>query len=151
MMYIGSDHGGFELKNQLVSWFDAQKISVTDLGPRQLNPLDDYPVISRLVAERVTQHSDNLGILICRSGQGVSIVANKVPGIRAALACDVAAAVHAREDDHANILCLAGDRLDPTETIEITKAWLAATPKMESKYLRRLAEILAIEKMSQRK
>lgn len=152
-VFIGSDHGGFALKEQLIGWLteagrgqrDFGVDEVADLGPAELNPDDDYPLIAAKVARAVQAETAAIGILLCRSGQGVSMVANKFSGIRAALAWNIETALASRTDDDANILCLPADYLTEEEAIEVVSQWLAAAFAPDARYQRRLKEIEEIE------
>ncbi len=147
-LYLGSDHGGFTAKSALGPWLVAAGQKVHDLGATRLDPQDDYPLIASLVAEQVSADPKALGILLCRSGQGVTIVANKFAGVRAILAWNAAVAKAGREDDAANILCLPADYLTEETLKQIVGAWLAASPKTDERFGRRLDEIQAIEKQN---
>ncbi|GAC1412233.1 MAG: hypothetical protein NVSMB66_0710 [Candidatus Doudnabacteria bacterium] len=142
MIYIASDHGGYKLKEDLKKFLSKKKIALTDLGPEKLDPNDDYPIYAKKVAEAVAKDlQNNKGILICRSGQGVCIVANKVKGIRAALAWNEVVAKHSRRDDDANILCLPSDYVSTEVAEDATLLWLKTEFSTEEKYARRLKEI----------
>lgn len=138
---VGSDHAGYELKQALVLLLKAQGFEVIDLSPT-LQPGDDYPVIAHAVAERVAQsQGQSWGALLCGSGIGVSIEANRHAGIRAALVRTPEDAKSAREDDHANILELGGRVTEAHELPAILEAWMNTEPSQESRHLRRVAEI----------
>lgn len=144
-IYLGSDHGGFAGKEHLKAWLVARGEQVIDLGPVTLDPEDDYPIFAGAVAGQVSSHPDGLGILLCRSGQGVSIVANKYPGVRAAVAWNAASGQSARLDDAANILCLPSDFLSEQELELITQAFLDTVPGDDERFVRRVREITRIE------
>jgi ribose 5-phosphate isomerase B len=143
---IASDHGGFHLKQALVPWLTSLGYRVTDHGPATLHPDDDYPIFAAKVARAVAGEPGRLGILLCRSGQGVAIVANKVQGVRAATAWTEAVGRTAREDDDVNVLCLPSDYVSEAEAKEIARSWLAARLKSDERYRRRLHEIAAFER-----
>lgn len=126
-LYIGSDHGGFELKQQISESLRAShpEMRVEDLGPYEFNPEDDFPVYAFRVAERVAEEADAVGVLICRSGNGMAIAANKVKGIRAALCFSKLHAQKAREDDHANV-CVLDNDYEGDDPLEIVETFLAA-------------------------
>lgn len=145
-LYLAADHGGFHLKQALRHWLIGQGWEVEDLGAATLNPDDDYPLVARAAAQKVSADSRRRAILLCRSGQGVAIVANKFPGVRAALAWDAPSAASARSDDGANILCLPADRLSEAAARAIVTAWFTTPFKAEDRYERRLSEIRRIEK-----
>lgn len=125
-IFIASDHGGFELKRRLLAELPRLGYpDVQDLGPAELNPDDDYPPFAFAVGEKVASSPGSLGILICRSGNGMTIAANKVKGVRAALCFSTKHAIKAREDDHANVLTLDAD-YEGADPLEIAKAFLSA-------------------------
>jgi ribose 5-phosphate isomerase B len=107
LVILGSDHRGLKLKNQLVKHLQSKNVPWIDLGPHTLVPTDDYPDYAFKVSKYVAS-KNALGILICWDGIGMSIAANKVRGIRAAVVHDITTARYARRDDGANILCLPG-------------------------------------------
>lgn len=143
-IYIASDHGGFELKSELINWLTENDYEVGDMGPFELQPEDDYPQYAFPLAEKVAQESGVLGILICRSGNGMAIAANKVKGIRAALCFTSQHATKSREDDHANILVLDADYAGQAPQ-EILQAFLSATPSSDERHVRRVGQIAKYE------
>ena len=141
-IFIGADHRGFELKNRLIEYLQERNIRVEDMGNYQHDPLDDYPLFAQKVAQAVLQNPDNyLGIVICCSGVGVCIAANRSKGIRCALGFDEEQIKHARENDHVNVLSLASDYSDFEKAKAIIDAFLDAKPKMEQKYQRRVKQL----------
>jgi ribose 5-phosphate isomerase B len=140
IVYIGADHRGWELKNKLKEKLTEEGITVKDLGNTQYDPDDDYPKIALRLAEEVVRNRE-LGVLICGSGIGATVAANKVKGARAGLCHDPKQAAKGREDDDINILGLAANFLDSEQAFEIVKAFMEAKFKVEDRYLRRLAEI----------
>lgn len=122
---LGSDHAGFALKGALLAHLAARGIETLDRGTHSAESCD-YPVYARAVAADVAGGSARLGVLICSTGIGISIAANKVPGIRAALVHDAATAELARRHNDANILCLAGATTPPATAIACLDAFLAA-------------------------
>jgi RpiB/LacA/LacB family sugar-phosphate isomerase len=146
MIYIGSDHGGFALKEQIKEFLDEAKLPFEDLGPTILNPGDDYFDYAAPVAEKVAADPlDNLGIVICRSGQGVNIVANKFKGVRAALVWNVKEAKMSRTDDLVNILSLPADYISADVTKNIVKTWLSTPLGAEERHVRRVQKIKDLE------
>lgn len=145
MIYLGADHGGVKLKEKLWEYLQQRGYRVTDLGAKTVDPEDDYPVIGEKVAQKVAEDPNNRGILICRSGAGVCIAANKVKGIRAAQAWnkDVARAI--RNDDNANILCLGADYESFDEVREIIQVFLDTSFGGVARFNRRLKQIQEIE------
>lgn len=123
---LGSDHAGFELKEQIKAILEELGVSFDDLGTTSATSCD-YPDYARAVAESVSVGRHASGILCCNSGIGVSIVANKFRGIRAALVHDIQSAELSRKHNDANVLCLAGGRLTGEECKPIIRTWLATT------------------------
>lgn len=147
MLYLASDHGGFKLKEHLKKILKKKRISFEDLGPQIFNPGDDYPEFAKRVAIQVSKNpSANTGILMCRSGQGMNIVANKFKGIRAALCWNPEVAAAAKNDENVNILCLPSDYISEEHAEEILAAWLNTPFSVEPRFQRRLDEINVIEK-----
>ena len=126
MIIIGSDHGGFALKTALNSYLKRRGFEVADAGTNG-DASVDYPDYGQKVAEAVVAGEAELGILICGTGIGMSITANKIPGVRAALVTDVFMARMAREHNNANILVLGGRVLDEQKACDLVGAWLDAT------------------------
>jgi ribose 5-phosphate isomerase B len=126
MIIIGSDHGGFALKTALTSYLNRRGYEVVDAGTNG-DASVDYPDFGQKVAETVIAGEAELGILICGTGIGMSITANKIPGIRAALVTDVFMARMAKEHNNANILVLGGRVLDEQKACDLVGAWLDAT------------------------
>lgn len=126
MIIIGSDHGGLALKTALNSYLKRRGYEVADAGTNG-DASVDYPDFGQKVAETVIAGEAELGILICGTGIGMSITANKVPGIRAALVTDVFMARMAKEHNNANILVLGGRILDEQKACDLVGAWLDAT------------------------
>jgi ribose 5-phosphate isomerase B len=144
MIVIGSDHGGLELKDKLIRFLGARNIQVTNVGTD--NDISvDYPQFGLKVAEMVASGSAERGILVCGTGIGMSIAANKVPGIRAALVTDIFMARMAKEHNNANILVLGGRVLDEQQACAMVSAWLDATFE-GGRHQGRLNQITEIEK-----
>jgi glycine hydroxymethyltransferase len=122
---LGADHAGFELKEALKGLLAARGVSSTDFGSRSKDP-SDYTDYAQFVAQAVAGHKAEFGVLICTTGIGMSIAANKVPGARAALVADEQAATVARQHNNANILCLAGAKTAPEQAAKILDAFLQA-------------------------
>jgi len=144
MIIIGSDHGGLVLKAAVDSYLTRRGFQVTDAGTNGEASVD-YPDFGQKVAEAVVSREAELGILICGTGIGMSIAANKVPGIRAALVTDVFMARMAKEHNNANILVLGGRVLDEQKACDLVGAWLDATFE-GGRHQGRLDKITAIEK-----
>jgi len=146
MIFLGADHRGFELKERLKKRLIDDGYEITDLGDDRLNPGDDYVIFAHNLADAVLNSPENLGILLCGSGAGVDMVANKVEGIRSALVFDVPRAVQARQHEDANILSLPADTLDEEEAYEIVKAFLNTDFSGEERHIRRLEEMEEVDK-----
>lgn len=140
---IGADHAGYALKTILIAHLQAQGIEVMDLGTHSPDSVD-YPDYARAVAEAVARGEADYGVLICGTGVGMSIAANKVPGIRAAAVSDVYTAKMSRAHNNANILCLGGRVVGPGLAQEILDVWLR-TPFEGGRHERRIAKIHALE------
>ena len=144
IIYIGADHAGFELKKALIEHLKAVGNEVTDVGAETMEHDDDYPRYAYSLAVKVLgeENADDAhGILICGSGQGMSIAANRVRGIRAALAWSLESAANARSDDNANVLVLPARYLEAADATAAVDAWLSATFNQDPKYQRRLDEL----------
>jgi len=144
-IYIGSDHAGFELKEKIKNYFLDQKIDFEDLGNSVYDKEDDYPDFAQAVATKVVAE-DALGLLVCHNGVGMCIAANKVVGIRAVNTDSVQVASEARQDDYANVLCLAGGYIDVDKAIEIITAWANTNYGAAQRYQRRVDKVQEIEK-----
>jgi ribose 5-phosphate isomerase B len=123
---LGSDHGGFTLKQSLIPFLQARDIQVADAGTVNSEESVDYPDFAERVALLVSHGEVDAGILVCGTGIGISIAANKVPGIRAALVTDAFMARMSKEHNNANILVLGGRVLDEEKAAELVAAWLDA-------------------------
>lgn len=142
-IFLGADHAGYELKNALREHLVHGGHEVEDEGAKTLDDADDYPRYAYAVASKLLGEDENaaLGILVCGSGQGMSMAANRVNGVRAALAWSPDSARAAREDDNANVLVLPSRFVVPEEAFDMVDAWLAAHFKADPKYQRRLDEL----------
>lgn len=142
---IGSDHRGFPLKQILKETLEKMNVSVEDMGAFT-EESSDYPEFARLVAQSVSEKKCSRGILICGSGIGMSIVANKFPRVRAALCHDAEAAQKSRKHNDANVLVL-GEDVDPATARQILKIW-RETPFDGGRHQRRIEQIQEIEKQN---
>ncbi|HEY4495093.1 MAG TPA: RpiB/LacA/LacB family sugar-phosphate isomerase [Candidatus Paceibacterota bacterium] len=147
MIFIGADHRGYNLKEALKIYMKELNYEFEDLGSLEIKFDDDYPDYAILVAQKVSQNpKENRGILICGSGIGVDITANKFKDVRSALCFDEGQARASRNDDNANVLSLASDFTDEDKAKEIVKVWLETPHARLEKYERRLTKIKEIEK-----
>lgn len=145
MVYIGTDHGGFELKEEIKSWLTEWGEKSEDLGAYSKDPNDDYPDFIIPVAKKVVENPGSLGIVIGRSGNGEAIAANKVKGARAALCLNVEMAKKAKEHNNANILSLGADYTEKQEVKNIIKAFLDTPFSNDERHVRRLQKIQDLE------
>ncbi len=143
MIAIGSDHGGVDLKDYLVELLRAWGVEFEDFGTQGRESVD-YPDIGRRVSLRIARGEAEWGVLVCTSGIGMSILANKFPGIRAALVRDLEAARSSREHNNANVLVLSGAQTDKSLAKEILEIWLA-TPFAGGRHQRRIDKISQLE------
>jgi len=141
---IGADHGGFLLKSELVSRF-AGKYAVIDLGASTLDTADDYPDYAYAVARAVAEGKAERGILVCGSGVGAAIAANKVPGVRACLCHDSYSAHQGVEHDDMNVLCLGARVIGVELACELAATFLNARFSGEERHRRRLEKVAQIE------
>ena len=145
MIYIGADHRGFELKEELKRRLTNDGIEVEDLGNETLDPADDYVDYAKAVAQTVANDSDSKGILICGSGVGVDMAANKVKGARSCLVFDQKRAIQSREHEDANILCLGSDILIADDAYEIVKVFIQTPFSGEERHIRRLNKLKELD------
>ncbi|MBI2635401.1 MAG: RpiB/LacA/LacB family sugar-phosphate isomerase [Parcubacteria group bacterium] len=146
MIYIGADHRGYDLKETLKTYLKELNFNFEDLGALELVPDDDYPDYAVLVAKKVAEDPENnRGILICGSGVGVDIVANKIKKVRSALLFNVEQARMSRNDDNANVLSFSSDFTDENSAKEILKIWLETPFSRLERHARRVEKIKGIE------
>jgi len=146
MIYIGADHRGYKLKEKLKDYLSALRYEYKDMGANKYNENDDYPDFAKPVAEKVAENPEkNIGILLCGSGVGVDIVANRYKGVRSALVSTVDMAGHARRNDNCNVLSLAADILEEKKMKKMVKTFLETKFAGEEKYVRRLKKIEEVE------
>jgi ribose 5-phosphate isomerase B len=141
---VGGDHAGFAMKTEIASLLAASGHQVEDVGASDASP-SDYPDFARRVAQRVVSGDCERGVLVCGSGVGASVAANKVPGIRAALCHDTFSARQGVEDDDMNVLCLGARVIGPSLAQEVLRAFLAARFSGVERHVRRVGKIKAIE------
>lgn len=141
MIYIGADHRGFELKGKVLEWLKSDGIQIEDCGAFELDSNDDYTQLAKAVAEKVALNEDTKGIVICATGDGVDIVANKIEGIRCGLGFDSEQVKKSREDDDINILALASDFIDENKAKDLINTFLQTKYQPTENHERRLGEI----------
>ena len=140
---IGCDHRGFGLKELIIAFLQNEGYSYQDFGCHSSEPVD-YPDVAQKVGEAVASGNFDQGILICSTGIGMCIAANKIRGVRAALCHNVFAAQRARQHNDANVLCLAGEDVDASVALEIVKTFLT-TDFEGGRHTRRVNKIEALE------
>lgn len=139
MIFLGADHRGYNLKEDIKKFLAESGQSFEDLGNFKLDPNDDYTDFAKLVAEKVSQNpQSDKGILICGSGVGVDITANKFHGVRSALADDIETAKQSREHDDTNVLSLPADEVNLELAKKIVRVWLETHFSNGEKYQRRI-------------
>lgn len=144
MIYIGADHRGFRLKEEIKKWLELEHYEYRDLGASEYDKEDDYPDISLKIAEMVAIENGK-GILVCGSGAGASIAANKVRGIRAGLCTSEKQTKAARNDDDINVLVLSADSVSVDDNIKIVSVFLGTMFGSEERYIRRINKIKKYE------
>jgi ribose 5-phosphate isomerase B len=142
---IATDHGGFSLKEQLLSQLREAGHEVVDFGAHHMSKDDDYPDYVLPLAQAVAAGKVNRGVAICGSGVGASVCANKIRGIRAALIHDHFSARQGVEDDHMNILCMGGRTVGPAVAWDLVQTFLAAQFSQAQRHLRRLSKVASLE------
>jgi ribose 5-phosphate isomerase B len=143
---IATDHGGFRLKEDLITRLRAAGHDVVDFGATALNPDDDYPDFVVPLAQAVAAGTLERGIAVCGSGVGASICANKVPGSHAALINDHFSAAQGVEDDHMNVICIGGRTIGPESAWDLIRTFLAAEFSDAPRHLRRLSKVAQLER-----
>lgn len=142
-IYIGADHNGFELKRDLTEELTRAGYQVVDKGDDKLDPDDDYPQFAArtIAGMKASDDDDPRGILICGSGQGICIAANRFKGIRAALAWNMEEVHASRNDDDCNVLCLPARYIKAAEAVQLAEAWLVAPFAGAPRFKRRIKEL----------
>ena len=144
-VYIGSDHRGFELKEKIFQWLVEGEDGVEDFGAYELDPGDDYTIFAEKVASMVGKDKYALGILLCGSGVGVDVTANKFDGVRASIGRSPEQVRAGRNDDNMNVLVIASDFTKGEEAKEMVKVFLETDFSGKTRYKRRLEDIKRIE------
>ena len=143
-IYIAADHKGFELKEELKSYLKDQGHTIDDYSNDVLDQQDDYPDFAFPVAKKVAA-SNGVGILLCHNGVGLNIAANKVAGARAVMTDSVTIAREARNDDHANILCLPAQHIDAAAAQDVIESFISTPYGEAERYQRRIDKITTYE------
>lgn len=143
-IFLGSDHAGFDFKEQLKRFFDSKKIQYDDCGT-YTSEQTDYPDYAFIVGRHVVENSGSFGVLICGTGSGMCIAANKVPGVRAIEAYDTYSAEMSKKDNNANVLCLRSRKITFAKVKKIVSTWLKSEFSGETRHKRRLDKIGAYE------
>src|SRR6478609_11836197 len=144
-VYLGSDHAGYELKNHLVEWLGAHGHEAVDCGPHIYDAQDDYPPFCLRAAERTAADAGSLGIVFGGSGNGEQMAANKVRGVRAALAWSIATAELAREHNDANVIAIGARQHTFEEAATFIDRFIATPFSHEERHARRIGQIAAFE------
>ena len=145
MIYIGADHRGYKLKEKINQWLFENNLEFYDVGANKFDPYDDYTKYASEVASLVADDNEHKGILLCGSGVGVDVVANKFDGVRSSIGKSPEQIKAGRNDDDMNVLVVAADYTKDDEAIEMVKEFLNTEFSKEEKYLNRLSEIEKIE------
>ncbi len=143
---IASDHGGFELKNKVAIYLKNNNFEVIDLGNHKYDPLDDYPDFAIKMGNAISAGDAKKGILICGSGVGACVTANKINGIRASVCHDTYSAHQGVEHDDMNVICFGARIIGDQLAFELVNAFINAEFITEEKYMRRLQKINHLEK-----
>ena len=146
---VGCDHAGFALKEPAVDELRRLGHEVLDLGTNSEEPVD-YPDFAQAVGEAVMRGEADRGLLLCGSGVGASVAANKIPGVRAAVCHDTFSARQGVEDDDMNVLCLGARVIGPQLALDVIRAWEAAAFSNAERHRRRLDKVKALEARYQR-
>jgi ribose 5-phosphate isomerase B len=142
---VGADHAGVPLNERVIEELRSHGHEVEDFGTHDDNQPDDYPDYALLVGQAVQRGQAEIGILICGSGAGVSVAANKLKGIRAVMCSDTYTAHQSREHDDCNVLCLGARVIGPELAMEIVRAFTKARFTNEERHRRRLQKVAEIE------
>lgn len=140
-IYIGADHNGFYLRNSLVKYLTSAGYEVVDDGDQQLDPNDDFPIFALKVVKDVLADPSSFGVLICGSGQGMCMAANRFKSIRACLGYDRESIRASRNDDDANILCLPAKALEKDRANLLVETFLNTKFAGATRFKRRISEL----------
>src|SRR6267143_2353230 len=142
---IGADHGGYPLNERVISELDTAGHEILDFGTHVGSRPDDYPDYALKVGQALQEDKADIGILVCGSGVGASVAANKLNGIRAALCGDTYSAHQSREHDDCNVLCIGARVIGEELALELVRAFVAARFTGEERHRRRLAKVASME------
>ncbi|HKU18544.1 MAG TPA: RpiB/LacA/LacB family sugar-phosphate isomerase [Candidatus Saccharimonadales bacterium] len=141
-IYIGADHNGFEMKRSLLEELTRTGYDVVDTGDETLNPDDDFPQFAaRTIAALKASDDDARAVLICGSGQGMCMAANRYKGVRASLVWNIEEARASRNDDDSNVLCLPARYISIDDAVKLTEVWLATPFAGAARFKRRIKEL----------
>ncbi len=141
VIYIGADHRGFKLKEELKKFLEKRDYQVVDVGNHVYDPEDDYPDFALAAAKKVAADPGSRGIVLCGSGVGVDVVANRFKGVRSALAFSVKQAIMSRTDDDTNVLSIPADFMTKRQARKITEVWLRTAFSGAERHRRRIDKI----------
>lgn len=142
---IGADHAGYDLKNYLYEKIESMDHRIIDVGAHTLDPHDDYPDFAKAVGNQVASPNADRGILVCGSGVGASIAANKIVGIRASVCHDIYSAHQGVEHDDMNVLCIGALVIEKNIALELASNFIQATFSGEERHNRRLKKVFELE------
>ena len=142
-IYLGADHRGYNLKDELMNWLQARQISFTDFGAMDYDAEDDFNDYAKKVAMAIINNPDpnDFGIHLCGSGQGMCMQANRFKGIRAAICLTPAEAIETRSHNNSNVLCLPADDIASNDVYDIINAFMDTQPLQDEKYQRRCRKL----------
>lgn len=142
---VGADHAGFPLKKTVIDYLKSAGFEVQDFGTHSEEPVD-YPDFAIAVGEAIKEGKADMGVVLCGSGVGASVAANKIPGVRAGLCHDTFSARQGREDDDTNVLCMGARVIGQNLAVEILKAFVNAEFSGADRHVRRLNKVISVEK-----
>jgi ribose 5-phosphate isomerase B len=143
-VYLGADHRGYSLKEKIKVWLVEWGYGVEDVGAHRFDPADDYVDIAEKVAMQVAKDTTSRGILLCGSGHGVDMTANRFPGVRAILGFNRNVVAQGREHEDANVLCLPAEWITPEEAEEMVRLFLTTRFSGKERYVKRLVKLQQI-------
>lgn len=142
---VGADHAGFPLKDPVVKYLKSAGFEVLDFGTNNTDPVD-YPDFAIKVGEAIREGKAEMGVVLCGSGVGACVAANKIPGVRAGLCHDTFSARQGREDDDTNVLCMGARVVGESLAMEILKSFVNAKFSGLERHVRRLNKVISVEK-----